>query len=101
MPVIIDTGDPKKCRQINLLECPACSVAFELTTGKYLSSSLLDSSVLVCQAHQALTVKDELAIQEAMQRALAHPRGSVQRGCQLLKRSKILEDLNYQTVKDW
>jgi len=101
MPTIIYTGDPKKCRQINLIECPVCGLAFEVTDGPYLHSNLLDSDVKVCPNHQILTLEDELKIQEALQRALAHPNGRVQKDGRLVKRCVTLEAANYQPKKDW
>lgn len=101
MPIVIHTGDPEKCRQINLLECPACGRAFELTEGPYLHSTLLGGVVKVCAAHTELGVDDELHIQEALQRALSHPRGRVQQDGKLVKRSVLLEAANYQPKKDW
>ena len=101
MPTIIYTGDPDKCKQINLIECPVCGRAFEVTDGPYLRSALLDSDVKVCPDHKLLTVDDELKIQDALQRALAHERGRVQQDGKLVKRCKLLEAANYQPKKDW
>lgn len=101
MPTVIYTGDPVKCRQLNMLECPVCGDSFELTEGTYILSSLLDSEVKVCTKHIVFSVEDELKIQEAIQRALAHPRGRVQKNQKLLKRCALLEAINYQPKKDW
>ena len=99
MPTIIYTGDPQKCKQINLIECPVCGASFELTEGAFLYSALLDSDVKVCGKHTELSVDDELRIQEAVQRAIEHPRGRVQQDGVLLKRCKGLEEIDYKPEK--
>lgn len=101
MPTIIYTGDPVKCRQIDLIECPVCGKPFEVTDGPYLHSTLLDSDVKVCTDHVVLSIEDELKIQEALQQAMAHPRGRIQQDGKLVKRCELLEAINYKPKKDW
>lgn len=101
MPVIIYTGDPKKCKQVNLLECPVCEDSFELLEGVYVRSALLDSDLKVCAKHDVLTVEDELKVQSAIQRAIKHPRGHITKDQKMLKRCALLEAANYKIKKDW
>ena len=100
MSILITTGDPQKCIQINYQECPACGERFEMIEGVYLHSATLDDRVLVCPAHTKLTVEDELRIQDALQRALTHDRGRVQKDGVLLKLSKALKEIGYTSLKE-
>ena len=93
MPIIIHTGDTEKCVTYNYIECPACGERFDLPTGRYLQSATLGGRVLVCLAHVALTVENEIHIQESLQKAIDSPRGMVQKGTKFLKTSDSLKNL--------
>jgi len=86
--MIINTGDEAKCRQINLMECPACGEAFELMDGPFVFSTVVGLELKVCPAHAAqerLTEKEEACVKLAFDRAVAHPRGRLQVDCKLIK----------------
>lgn len=91
MPTVIYTGDPQKCRVVNLMECPACGETYELVDGHYAESATLGDRVLVCPSHRkVLTPAEEVQVQDALQRAIDCPRGHVQQNQRLVKRSVLL-----------
>ena len=91
MPVVIYTGDERRCRTVNLLECPACGGTFETMEGTFSTSATLGERVLVCRGHgKALTAEEEVKVQDAFQRAIDHPRGHVQKGQKLVKKSELM-----------
>ncbi|MBL8029053.1 MAG: hypothetical protein JNL74_21705 [Fibrobacteres bacterium] len=101
MPVVIYTGS-EKCRQLNLIECPVCGCEFELFyEGTYVKSITLDADVKTCNKHAAgLTAEDEIAIQNAIERAIKNEKGRIQKDCIIVKKSKIIEHLN-SNPKKW
>lgn len=101
MPVVIYTGS-EKCRQLNLLECPVCGCEFELIyEGTYVKSATLNAEVKTCKKHESgLTADDEIALQNALERAIKNEKGHVLKDGILVKRCKLLEKLD-PNPKKW
>ena len=100
MPMIIYSGDIKKCVSINLIECPACSKSFEQILGKYVYSSTLATKVLVCTNHShELTALEEVHIQTVLEKTIKSDRGFVQKDRKLVKRTQLMKLADYKGAK--
>lgn len=92
---IIYTGDEDKCRTINLIECPVCGFAFDIIHRKVVFSATIGDRIAVCPEHGAeLSAVEEVAVQGALSKAMAHNRGHVLANGKLVKRSLLLATLD-------
>lgn len=89
--ITIHTGDENLCGAFHYLECPACSKQFDIPRGNYIYSATMDARILVCAAHEQLTVENEIHIQDSLQKALKSPRGAVQKDGVYIKIDECLK----------
>jgi len=93
MPTIIT----EKCEVLFLMPCPACNTMFDKAEGVFVTSETVGDSVLICQKHsgqKALTVKEEVCIQDCLKRTVDSSDGWVSVGQRTIKKNDIMERYN-------
>lgn len=95
MSTFIYTGS-KKCKVMNLMECPICGDEFETSEGVFVASATIGDEVYICTNHKkVLTSADEVAIQNALQAAINSPRGHIMADGKLVKKYKAYKEDAY------